>query len=281
MTTVFRSARGESEVRQAYRDLIDTHLSFAERRTIETSAGETFVLSAGPLDAPAVVLLHGSGSVAASWAPEIAALATARRVHAVDLLGECGLSGSARLPLEPGRHALWLKEVTTSLDAGSATVVGTSLGGWVAVDYASTFPERVRATVLFSSSGFGPRRLAPLVVAGVLSTLGERGRRRALGLLLGPNPPAWSDEFHRALGALALRTFRHFKPRTDALPQFDDDRVRSLPPDLTAVFGAKDRMLDGAAAARRMRDLLPRTSVILLPDQGHLIPGQAQYLRGA
>lgn len=276
---LFRSAAGAVAVRDAYRRLIEEFLPTAEQRTLPTCLGDTFVLSAGPTSAPAVLLLHGSGSVAGAWAPELVELARTRRVHAVDLPGESGFSAPVRPPLVPGTYARWLSEVAESLRAAPAAVVGTSLGGWVALDLASTFPDVVTELVLFSPSGIGRRRVGPLLLAGLLGVTGDAGRRRALAHLLGPAAAAWDDEFHRALGALALLTFRHFRPRTDSIPVLSDERLQRLPTRLTAVFGAQDRLLHAGEAARRLRRLHPRGHVVLLPDQGHLVPDQLHHLR--
>jgi hypothetical protein len=69
---LFRTPSGATAVRRVYRQLIDTHLSFTQQHTVATNAGDTFVLSAGPVDGRPVLLLPGSGSVAASWKPELA-----------------------------------------------------------------------------------------------------------------------------------------------------------------------------------------------------------------
>ena len=239
----FRSPAGAATVHRAYQRLIDTHLPFAEQRTVATSVGDTYVLSAGPVDAAPVLLLPGSGSVAASWGVELAELGQTHRVHAIDLPGESGLSTPTRLPLQRGAHARWLHEVAASLEADPAAVVGTSLGGWVALDYAISDPRAVRELVLFSPSGIGPRKIAPLLLAAFLGALGERGRRLALDYLLGPGQPDWTDAYHQDLGALALVTFRHFRPRTDPIPTFTDNELRSLPPTLTVVLGDRTACL--------------------------------------
>jgi pimeloyl-ACP methyl ester carboxylesterase len=274
---VFRSAAGAAAVRGAYRRLINTHLSFTQRCTVPTGVGDTFVLSAGPVDGTPVLLLPGSGSVAASWGPELAELSRVHRVHAIDLPGESGLSTPTRLPLRRGVHADWLHELATSLDAEPSAVVGISLGGWVALDYAVSHPDAVRELVLFSASGIGPRKVVPLLVAGLLGTLGDGGRRRALDYLLGPGQSAWTDPFHKDLGTLATATFRHFRPRTDPIPAFTDDELRSLPSALTVVLGERDRMLHGRRAADRLRHLAVAGRIELLPDRGHLVP-QLPYL---
>jgi pimeloyl-ACP methyl ester carboxylesterase len=275
----FRSGAGARAVHGAYQRLIDTHLPFARPRTVPTSVGDAFVLSAGPAGGSHVLLLPGSGSVAASWGPELAALSRTRQVHAIDLPGDSGFSTPVRLPLRHGEHARWLHEVVAALEAEPTAVVGVSLGGWVALDYAVTYPEAVRELVLFSPSGIGPRKVAPLVLAALLGTLGDRGRRQALAYLLGPGRPDWTDAFHHDLGELALLTFRHFRPRTDPIPTFTDGQLSTLRRAPTVVLGGADRMLHAGRAAERLARLGLGAAVDLLPGQGHLVP-QAPYLRG-
>jgi pimeloyl-ACP methyl ester carboxylesterase len=277
---LFRTTAGATAVRDAYRRLIDEHLPWAEQRTVPTASGDTFVLSTGPADGPPILLLHGSGSVAASWAPEMIGLGRTHRVHAIDLPGESGRSAPQRLPLRRGAHAQWLHEASSVLAARPAAVAGISLGGWVALDYAVTYPDAVRELVLFSPSGIGPRRIAPLLVAALLGTLGDRGRRRALTHLLGPGHQPADDSFHRDLGNLALTTFRHFRPRTDPIPHCTDDELRTLPRELTVVLGARDRMLHGPAAAQRLQRHADAARIDLLPRHGHLVP-RTEYLHPA
>lgn len=274
----FRSPAGATAVHSAYQALIDTHLPFAEQRTVPTSNGETFVLSTGPTTGPPALLLHGSGSVAASWGPELTQLGRTHRVHAIDLPGESGFTTAPRLPLQRRSHARWLHDVASALQAPPAALIGVSLGSWVAIDYALTYPDAVSELVLFSPSGIGPRKLGPLLLAALLGTLGDPGRRQALNYLLGPHRPAWTDPYHQDLGALALATFRHFRPRTDPIPTFTDDELRTLPPDLTVVLGERDRMLHGARAADRLQRLAVPGHINLLPGQGHLVP-QSTYLQ--
>lgn len=276
----FRNATSAQIVATAYSDLLDSWLPDIERRHVPTPVGKTFVLSSGPEDAPPVVLLHGSGSTAFSWAREIAALSRRYRVHAVDLPGEAGSSTPERLPLTPGPHAAWLAAVTDELGAPEAAVVGVSLGGWVGIDYATSNPGRVSDLILFSPSGIGPRKMLPLLAAAGLTVLGDRGRSTALRYLTGPRPKNSStiDDLDIAIGGFALTTFKHFAPRTDPLTGFDDDAIARITSAVTATFGARDRMLQAEAGAEKLRRVIPTAHVEVLTDNGHLIPAQTERI---
>lgn len=272
----FRSAAGAAEVRRSYDLLVGEQLPRVLRHTVETTIGPIAVLSAGARDGTPVVLLHGSGATAISWAPTIRRLSDGFRVHAVDLPGEPGPSTATRVPFRADAQAGWAAEVVRALADRPAIVVGVSIGGWIATALAARNPELLDHLVLQSASGFGPRRLLPLVLAGGLTALGERGRRAALGYLTGPHAPRPDPSaLQLDLDAFALRTFAHFRPRTDPLPEHDDRDLERIRARVSAVYGASDRMLDARAAADRIRRRLPAATVELRSGVGHVIGDQA------
>lgn len=277
----FRTSAGEQAVRQAYDDTVARLLPGAERVHVETSTGPVHGLATGPVSAPPVVLLHGSGATSVGWAAELADLGRDHRAIAVDLPGEAAAPAGTRLPLTPGVHASWLAEALAGLGIARPAVVGESLGGWVALDAATGSPGAVGPVLLLSSSGLGPRRIAPLLVAGALGAAGGQGRARALRYLTGPHPqrPASPTETASPLTALALTTFAHFAPRTDALPVFSESALAGISSRVVAVYGARDRMLDARAAARRAESRIPEAEVALLGGAGHLIPNRAARVR--
>lgn len=102
---------------------------------------------------PTTVFLHGLGSAATPFAPVFARMTRrVRRVIAPDYPGH-GFSAPPTEPLTPTRL---FEAVAAALDAvldEPAVVVGNSLGGALALQYALARPERVRALVLLSPAG--------------------------------------------------------------------------------------------------------------------------------
>ena len=186
----FRTAAGENEIRHSYEALIAKHIPDVVRRTVRTSIGPVATLTTGPEGGTPVVLLHGSGATALSWAPALLRLSDEYRLHAIDLPGEAGASTPTRVPFVAEEQARWLAEVHRELVDRPAVFVGVSVGGWIATALAVHEPQRVSRLVLQSASGFGPRKTVPLVLAGVLAMLGDRGRRQALAYLTGPRADA-------------------------------------------------------------------------------------------
>ncbi|MGQ0847053.1 MAG: alpha/beta fold hydrolase [Sporichthyaceae bacterium] len=105
---------------------------------------------------PAVLLLHGIGDSSETWRHLIAALAQDYTVIAPDLLGH-GQSDRPRADYSVAAYACGMRDLLSVLDVETATVVGHSLGGGVAMQFAYQFPERCERLVLVATGGAGRR----------------------------------------------------------------------------------------------------------------------------
>jgi len=86
---------------------------------IDTQLGRTRVHSAGPPEAPPMLLVSGGGACSPVWADVANALVPARRVLALDVPGDAGMSASpTRKPRNPAEVAHWLEEVLGALALG-------------------------------------------------------------------------------------------------------------------------------------------------------------------
>jgi len=103
---------------------------------------------------PVLLLLHGITNSSQTWEPVVAPLAERFTVIAPDLLGH-GQSARPRGDYSLGAHASGVRDVLSALDIGRVTVVGHSLGGGIAMQFAYQFPERCERLVLVSSGGLG------------------------------------------------------------------------------------------------------------------------------
>jgi pimeloyl-ACP methyl ester carboxylesterase len=110
----------------------------------------------GPVDAPGIVFLHGTRLTRAQWWPQLRRLAGSYRCVAVDLPGH-GALADRPFTIEAATEVV-RAAIETEIPSGRAVIVGLSLGGYVAIDTAEAFPERVSGLVLAGCSGeaFGP-----------------------------------------------------------------------------------------------------------------------------
>ncbi|WP_037412126.1 alpha/beta fold hydrolase [Candidatus Solirubrobacter pratensis] len=103
---------------------------------------------------PALLLLHGITNSSQTWERAAAELADRFTIIAPDLLGH-GRSATPRGDYSLGAHASGVRDLLTALGVDRVTVVGHSLGGGVAMQFAYQFPERCERLVLVSSGGLG------------------------------------------------------------------------------------------------------------------------------
>ena len=104
----------------------------------------------GPRDAQPIVFLHGTRLSRALWDPQLRRLADSYRCIAVDLPGH---GAAADEPFTVAAAASRVCEAIESEAGGRpAVLVGLSLGGYVAIDAAEAYPERVAGLVLAGCS---------------------------------------------------------------------------------------------------------------------------------
>lgn len=271
MTLIYKSEAGERELLDHYRQVLDAWPVPAEHARVPTREGETFVLVSGPQDAPPLVLLHGSGANASMWRGDVATWSRHFRTYAVDLVGEPGLSAPSRPALDSDAVSLWLDDVLEGLGITGAALVATSLGGWIALDYAIRRPGRVTRLALMCPGGVGRQKVGWILKAVLTRPFRRGGLRESAMAVAGLD----GEKNRQALDAV-VRTFTHFNPRREKLPVFPGDALRGLTMPVLVVVGGRDVMFDSRQTARRVRECVPHATVSLLPEVGHAIFGQAE-----
>ena len=184
------------------------------RREIRLHGRRVRYLAAGG-EGPVLVFLHGLGGSSNTWRQVMELLGGAARVIAPDLLGSGGSDAPASGDYSPAGHATWLRDLLRALDVDSATVVGHSFGGGVALQYAHQYPERVERLVLVASGGLGPEvtmalraaclpgsaAFVRMLAAAAPTPVGAFAR--SVALRLGVAAPAEIDALSNGLVALA------------------------------------------------------------------------------
>ncbi|TCK25252.1 alpha/beta fold hydrolase [Pseudonocardia endophytica] len=113
-----------------------------------------------------LVLVHGIGDSSATWESVLPALARRHLVVAPDLLGH-GHSDKPRADYSVAAYANGVRDLLGVLGLERVTLVGHSLGGGVAMQFAYQYPDRVERLVLVGSGGAGPE-VTPLLRAASL-----------------------------------------------------------------------------------------------------------------
>ena len=254
------------------------------RRTVDLHGKPYVYRTAG--SGPLIVLLHGIAASSATWDNVIPRLARRFKVIAPDLLGH----GESAMPpgdYSLGAYANLVRDLLVALGEERGTLVGHSLGGGVAMQFAYQFPERCERIVLVSSGGLG-REVHPILRAAALpgaelvlpwlSVVGDRSIR-ALGRLaqrVGLRQSADLAETWRSFVALETpegrRTFLHTVrdiidlggQRVSAL-----DRLyltADLP--MMIVWGDKDPLIP-VSHAHHAHEVVAGSRLEIFPGAGH------------
>jgi pimeloyl-ACP methyl ester carboxylesterase len=189
-------------------------------------------------------------------------------------VGEPDLSARSRPPLASEAYAFWLDDVLRALAVPRVSIVGVSLGGWLALDYAIRRPGSVDRLALLCPGGIGRQKWAVLVAALLLMPFGRWGLRTTMRLAAGGALPVTTPKAREFADYLML-IHRHFRPRRERLPIFDDDALGNLRMPVLAIVGGRDRMLDSVGTCGQLERAVPHVTIRLLPQAGHVLLGQS------
>ena len=121
---------------------------------VQTSYGPVWLMTAGPEDAPPLLLLHGLHTPAPFSLDFFATLTKHFRVYCPDFPGQAGKTpGMAPIPANQA-YAVWMEQLLDALDIDSCSAVGLSFGGAVLLDLAVRNSKRINAASLVVPAGF-------------------------------------------------------------------------------------------------------------------------------
>lgn len=219
---------------------------------------------------PTVVLLHAGVADLRMWDAQATALASTHQVV------RCDLRGFGQTPLAPGTSyadAQDVLDLLAELGVDTFALVGASSGGRVALQVASTVPERVNRLVLLGASSDLVERTDAVRAFGAeedrLLEAGDVAAATELNVQtwLGPEAGAAAKELVREMQARAFEV--QLAAGDDVEGRDLDVLPERLTMPVTVVFGSHD--LDFfAATAREVARLVPTARLVELDWAGHL-----------
>jgi len=235
---------------------------------------------------PAVVLLHGIAGSSRTWRAVMPRLAEHHTVIAPDLFGH-GQSGKPRGDYSLGAFASSVRDLLEVLDIESATIVGQSFGGGVAMQLAYQHPECCERLVLVDSGGLGrevswmlramtlpgSEYVMPAIFPGFVRDWGEHVIRMAgdRGIRLGRVAEMWSayaslaEADNRQAFVRILRSV--IDPGGQSVSAMDRLYLTHDLPTLV-VWGERDDIIP-VAHAHAAHAAIPGSQLVIIEGVGH------------
>jgi 2-hydroxy-6-oxonona-2,4-dienedioate hydrolase len=276
MTSPSVSAEDSDRYRSIWTSLCDVAF---RQGWLDANGVSTRYAEAGPPDAPAVLMLHGTGGHWETFVSNLGPFSEHFRCVAIDMVGN-GFSSKPDVDYEIDLYVSHVMAVLDALHIAITSIIGTSLGAWVAAAAAIAHPDRVEKLVLMSPAG---------LVATESNMQRIRSERTAA-----VDDPSWdrikglfdhliAEERNRIPDMVAVRQAIYRLPSTrDAIDhvlilQDPAARDRNLISEAqwasiqapTLVIASGQDFSEYESTARRVSKLIPRGEVLEMPDVRH------------
>lgn len=248
-------------------------------RMVQTRRWNIHINEAGPTDAPAVILLHGSGPGATGWSNfshNIPALARDHRVIAADMPG---WGESDPVTYAERDHSGAVADLMDALDLDRAGLIGNSMGGGTAIKFAYEHPERLTKLITMGSSNGAPALFGPGGLTEGLKIL-QRGYRepsfetmKELVDVMTFDSAFATDELIRGRAEMVTAHPQHNRNFIDGIGkrpivELDHARVATITAPTLLFHGRDDRVVHFENSLRLVQ-LIPDARLVLINRCGH------------
>lgn len=223
---------------------------------------------------PVVILLHGLGGNAMNWTLNIAPLAEKYRVIVPDQVG-FGRSDKPFINYRVGTYVDFLDKLYAELKIERATLVGNSMGGWVAALYAIQHPARVERLVLVDAAGFAPPKDFDVKQLSALNPSTREGMRRLSALVFYNQEVFGSDAaidfmLTQRLTAGDGHTIQSLVESINRREDMLDNRLAAIKQRTLIIWGREDGLTPLAEYGERFKREIQGAQLVVFDKCGHV-----------
>lgn len=221
---------------------------------------------------PNLILLHGLGGSSQVWQYNIGPLAEKFHVFVPDQIG-FGKSDKPLVNYRIRTYVDFLDQFCKQLRITRLTLIGNSMGGWIAAIYAATYPDRVDRLVLADAAGYAPPKAFDTRAFYGLNPTTREGMKVLVAKVF-YNKAFLSDAaIDQSMAArLAAGDGYTIKSITESIirgEDFLDDIVKTIKQPTLLVWGREDGLIPLSEGERFHKDIAGSTLVVF--DQcGHV-----------
>ncbi|MDT5268395.1 MAG: hypothetical protein QOH49_581 [Acidobacteriota bacterium] len=232
-----------------------------------------YIDTGGTSGSPVVVLLHGLGGNGTNWAFNTPALGQKYRVIVPDQIG-FGQSDKPLINYRVGTYVDFLDKLLGQLKVERATLVGNSMGGWIAAAYALKYPSKVERLVLVDAAGFAPPKEFDLNTLASLNPSTRDEMKRLAGLVF-YNPLFKSDaaidaglaqRMSAGDGYTIQRLVESIYHGDDML----DGKLGAIKQPVLLIWGREDGLTPLAREGERFKREIPGAQLVVFEQCGHV-----------
>ena len=221
---------------------------------------------------PTVILLHGLGGSTQVWQFNIGPLAEKFHVVVPDQIG-FGKSDKPLVNYRIRTYVDFLDQFCKQLKIERATLVGNSMGGWIAAAFTAAFPDRVDKLVLVDAAGYTPPKDLDTRTFFGLNPTTREGMKVLVAKVFYNKAFQTDAAIDTAIAArIAAGDGFTIKSITESIirgEDFLDDAVKTIKRPTLIVWGREDGLVPLADGERFQKDIAASKMVVF--DQcGHV-----------
>jgi len=221
---------------------------------------------------PTVILLHGLGGSTVAWQFNIAPLAEKYHVIVPDQIG-FGKSDKPLVNYRIRTYVDFLDQFCKQLKIERASLVGNSMGGWIAAAFTAAFPDRVDKLVLVDAAGYTPPKDLDTRTFYGLNPTTREGMKVLVAKVFYNKAFLTDAAIDQAIAArLAAGDGYTINSITESIirgEDFLDDTVKSIKRPTLIIWGRQDGLVPLAEGERFNKDIAG-SKLVVFDQCGHV-----------